>query len=162
MKFPVHPIFKLAALFGLGMVFFVGCAHIAKERSSDVQWQEFSEEKIEAALAENKTVLVVATAEWCSACNWMKSTTFADEKIVDALNENFVTFALDVDHAPKSAARFMKRGIPSTYILQKDGKIGQIIVAYRDADDYGAFLHRALHESSPNAAAHAFSSQNAR
>lgn len=118
-----------------------GCASIATARASNVKWVPYSATALAAATAD-KPALVVVTATWCTACNWMKSTTFADDDVIAAVNGGFVPIALDVDTAPEEAQRFLTQGFPASFVVDAQGQVAKQAIAYRDADAYLSFLQR--------------------
>ena len=47
---------------------------------------------------EGKLLFIDFHAVWCTPCQWMDQTTFKDEDVANALNQNFVAVKVDIDN----------------------------------------------------------------
>src|ERR1700733_15033662 len=76
---------------------------------------------LERAKAENKLLLVDATAVWCGPCQMMDRTTWVDPAVIAWLGERAVAIQIDVD-AQKEIARQLRIEAMPTIIAFVDGK----------------------------------------
>jgi thiol:disulfide interchange protein DsbD len=96
----------------------------ASEVSSQTAWQEFSPEKVEAALAEGRPVFIDFTAAWCITCQVNKRVALhTDEVSKEFADRNVVLLRADWtrrDETITSALeKYGRNGVP-TYVLIKD------------------------------------------
>ncbi len=74
------------------------------------------------ATESSKTVMVVATADWCPPCQVYKKNALVDPEVQAWVDENAEAVLLDVDVDPQAAERLGVRAIPTT-ILIRDGEV---------------------------------------
>ena len=75
--------------------------------------------------SKNKKILLHFYADWCRYCRKMTKETFLDPTVTSYLNENFIPIRVNTDKESKIAAMYNVTGIPSTWLLKKNGeKIG--------------------------------------
>ena len=113
------------------------------------QWQKF-EEGLSQAKKSGKKVLVDVYTDWCSWCKKMDANTYADKKVLDYLNKNFVVIKLNAEAKETitysgqkiSPAEFSQgmgvSGYPATLFLQSDGQPITLLPGYAEAD---MFIH---------------------
>lgn len=103
--------------------------------------------ELESALADarvgGKFVLIDYYADWCVECVKMEQTTFADRRIVNILNEKFVSLQVDVTDPNDDDRRELKRkfgvfGPPATLFLDTQGNLlaDKNFYGYMNADDF--------------------------
>ncbi|MBE7177186.1 MAG: thioredoxin family protein [Mucilaginibacter polytrichastri] len=63
---------------------------------AQMQWTDFAQLEVREK-AESRPVLIFITAPWCVYCKAMKSTTFKNRKLADALNRDFYVVELDAE-----------------------------------------------------------------
>jgi thiol:disulfide interchange protein len=71
------------------------------------------------ATAGHKPVFAYFTAKWCGPCQQMKSTTWSDNSVNDAM-ASYVPVKIDVDEHPDLAKRFEITAMPTYRILSPD------------------------------------------
>ena len=82
-----------------------------------IQWQPYSEEKIQQARAEGKKVLVDFTADWCAQCKELEHKTFSDPGVGRTAGD-FVALRADMTNfegptAKKWQAEYAIKGLPT-------------------------------------------------
>ena len=85
------------------------------------------EQRLSAARAAARPVLIDYYADWCTDCLRMERTTFSDPTVRQALAERFVLLQLDVTNAFSPETRALKQrfgiyGPPATLFLSADGR----------------------------------------
>jgi uncharacterized protein YyaL (SSP411 family) len=88
-----------------------------------IQWYEWGSEAFRRAQAEDKLILLDLTAVWCHACHVMDQTTYADPRIIQLLNGQFIPVRVDTDQRPDLEARYRAGGWPTTNLLLPTGEI---------------------------------------
>jgi thiol:disulfide interchange protein len=90
--------------------------------TAELPWEEFSEAKLEAALAENKTVLVDFTADWCMTCKTVEKfalNTPETKRLIE--QHDIVTLYADYTHQSPEIKRWLEKfdsvSVPLTVIF---------------------------------------------
>jgi thiol:disulfide interchange protein DsbD len=94
------------------------------------------EQRLDAARAAARPVLIDYYADWCTDCLRMERTTFSDPNVRRALTQGFVLLQLDISDAFSAETRALKQrfgvyGPPATLFLSADGQ------EYRELRFYG-------------------------
>jgi thiol:disulfide interchange protein len=74
------------------------------------------------ARAQHKPVFAYFTASWCPPCQKMKSTTWADNAVNDAMSK-YVPVKIDIDADRADAERFGINSIPAYRVLSEDAQL---------------------------------------
>lgn len=113
------------------------------------QWKKF-DEGLSQAKKSGKKILVDVYTDWCSWCKKMDANTYADKKVMEYLNKNFVVIKLNAEANETitysgqkiSPAEFSQgmgvSGYPATLFLQSDGQPITLLPGYAEAD---MFIH---------------------
>lgn len=122
-----------------GLIAATGLSHYLTPKEI-VPWRT----DFDAAQAESqqsgKPVMLYFTAEWCGPCQSMKRTTWADEKVEQALRA-FVPTRVDIDVSPQLAMQYGVESIPYMVVLNEDGSVRRSWKnGYVDAGDFVAWL----------------------
>ena len=81
----------------------------------------WGEEAFARATREDKPILLSISAVWCHWCHVMDDTTYADERVIEAINARYVAVRVDNDERPDINARYNMGGWPTTAFLAADG-----------------------------------------
>jgi len=71
---------------------------------------------------EKKKVLLHFYADSCYWCRKMAKETFQDPLVIAYLNAHFISIRVNSERQTKTAASYGVRGIPSTWLLEENGK----------------------------------------
>jgi thioredoxin-like negative regulator of GroEL len=80
----------------------------------------------------------------CFFCNKLDQTTFRDPKVIGVMNDRFVPLKVDADVEVALASQMRITAYPTVVLAGPEGKIIQIIVGYKEANDFHENLQRAL------------------
>ncbi len=89
----------------------------ASAATGGIQWKGY-DEGIAMAKADGKNIFLYFHADWCKYCHKMDATTFKDKKVIDYLNENYITIRVDADKETKVASKYGVRGMPTSWFLK--------------------------------------------
>lgn len=120
----------------------------AKSASAEIEWLDYDKGLIKAK-EENKHIFIDFTAKWCGWCKKLDRETFADARVIELLDEHFVSIKVDGDSKRKlsidgymiteqdlTRREYGVRGFPALWFLKPDGgKIGPI-KGYVPADKF--------------------------
>jgi thiol:disulfide interchange protein len=87
----------------------------------------------------NKPVFLYLTANWCSACQTLRTTTWADKNVEQALR-SYVPVKIDVDRQPQVALPYASDALPRFILLAPDGRSLRAIDGYLDPDAFVGWL----------------------
>lgn len=95
------------------------------------------------AQKEGKPIVLDFTAEWCSPCQRMETTTFKDEK-VRSLLERCVFVQVDTDKYPDIAKRLGVEGLPDIRLVLSDGRVVKHLRNFQYAETFATELESLL------------------
>lgn len=83
------------------------------------------EEAKTLAREEGKLFMLSFYAEWCTPCNWMDETTFADSTVQQLLHENYISFKVDIDNNEgfQLKEKYELRYLPTIMIFNTQSKL---------------------------------------
>ena len=103
---------RLWVIAGLGMFLFMNSVYaetmpvVDTDVRPSIQWKKWGSEAFRQAQIEDKLILLDLTAVWCHACHVMDQTTYANPRIIQLLNDNFIPVRVDTDQRPDLEARY--------------------------------------------------------
>ena len=109
---------------------------------SIVTWHKTLDEALAEAKKNHSLVLVDAYAEWCGWCKKLDKETLSDPDVQKKLKD-FVLLKLDTEENPDLAARFGIQGLPTTLVLDENGKVVEEQAGFMPPQDYIKFLEAA-------------------
>ena len=99
---------------------------VAEEPYYGVKFQksEMLRPVLEQAKREGKLVFVDFYATWCGPCKAMDKNVFADKRIGDYINENFISYKVDADgEGSHIAAIYDIKSLPTLLFLNTEGEV---------------------------------------
>ena len=88
-----------------------------------ILWLEWGDEAFKRAESEDKPIILSISAAWCHWCHVMYNTTYADPRIIEEINREYIPVSVDTDHRPDINERYNMGGWPSTVFLTSGGDI---------------------------------------
>lgn len=109
-----------------------------------LKWQTSLKVAQKAAIDDNKLLLVVFGASWCTFCHKLERETLADKKIVALVEREFIPVHLDFDRETKVAKLLDVEQLPATVVLTPQADLLLHLIGYLDAKKYEKSLQSAL------------------
>lgn len=81
-----------------------------RAQAEEIYWFKDLEKASEAALKENKVMMVDFWADWCAACKIMDAEVYPDPEVIKAINENVIGVRIHFDLQQELARKY---GIPA-------------------------------------------------
>lgn len=127
-NFTMNILLKSTALvlFGLISMTFSNNAFAGNGNPSSINFtSENFEMAKERAEEEGKLFFVDFYANWCAPCKWMETTTFKDPRIVNMLNDNYISIKVDIDEREgfDLKEKYNVRRLPTILIFNTNGNL---------------------------------------
>jgi thiol:disulfide interchange protein DsbD len=101
-----------------------GPSALAEPLKNSLNWQPYSEERLQLARKEGKPVLIDFYADWCIACHELEEKTFSDQSVQVALKD-FVLLKFDATEETTQLQPLKEKykivGLPTLLFYGKDG-----------------------------------------
>jgi thiol:disulfide interchange protein len=97
------------------------------------------ENALSQAKEEDKHVLLIFTADWCSFCEEMKKTTLQDEAVKKAM-EKYVVYTVDTDKERPLAVKYDVSTIPAYVIINNEEKVLKKDKGYKGSKNFERWL----------------------
>lgn len=94
----------------------------AEKYGQVIAWGEWGKAAFDRAAAEDKLVFLDISASWCHWCMVMEETTYADPRVAELINSEFVPVYVDTDQRPDINDQYNQGGWPSIAILTPKGQ----------------------------------------
>ena len=132
-----------AALGGLTRV--VGAAPpFAGQSAAKIQWNHSLKAAHKLAIAQDKPLLIVFGASWCTYCHKLERETLSDKRVVAVVERDFIPVHLDFDRDAKVAKILEVERLPCTVILSPQADLLQKHEGYAEYKEYHRTLQSAL------------------
>lgn len=114
-------------------------ALVPSEKDSPA-WHEFSEEKYEAALANNQKILIDFYADWCIPCKELDAMTFSDPRVIEE-TKDYAVFKIDMTQTMSEKTeqirdKFNIIGMPTVLIINTEGVEAERLTGFVNADEF--------------------------
>jgi len=101
-----------------------------------LKWQTSLKNAQKIALDENKLLLVVFGASWCTFCHKLERETLVDKKIITLVEREFVPVHLDFDRETRIAKLLDVEQLPATVVLTPQADLRLHHIGYLEAGAY--------------------------
>jgi thiol:disulfide interchange protein DsbD len=103
-------------------------------------WKEFSEERYNQSLLENKKMIIDFYADWCIPCKELDALTFSNPTVIEK-SMDFDTYKVDMtqtlsDETEKLRNKFNIIGMPTVLIIDSQGKEIERLTGFVNADEF--------------------------
>jgi len=91
----------------------------ATAEKKEIQWQPY-ETGIQMIKEQNKKGFLHFYTDWCTYCKVMNKKTFVDSKIIDYLNDNFISIRVNAEKQKDVARKYGVSRFPNTWFISED------------------------------------------
>ena len=140
--------YGVVALFNLGPLIQTRMIEEKMSPAEVVSWLEYSDENLQKALKEKKSVLIDFRADWCAACLEMEQHTFNSERF-KVLSSAFVLLRFDAtkDSPALEAlrAKYEIVGLPTMIFYTKSGELRKdlTVTEFQNIDEFAEKMIKA-------------------
>jgi len=105
--------------------------------ANEIAWAKDFKSGVAAATAANKPILFVFSRHTCKYCVILEESTFADKRVIKALNRDFVSIVSYTDENDYTPRELWRPGTPTIWFLKPDGQpMFQPLVGAVGPDDF--------------------------
>jgi thiol:disulfide interchange protein len=115
----------------------------AASDNPELVWHPSLDDALAEATKRDSLVVVDAYADWCGWCKVLDEKTLSTKQVRAEL-KSFALCKLDTEKYPAISKRLRVRGLPTTLVLDKTGKIIASKAGFVPPDVYIAFLKQAV------------------
>ena len=120
----------------------------ATSGADKVHWQKSLKSAQKMALQQNKPLMIVFGANWCSFCRKLNRETLADKRVAGLIEREFIPVYLDFDKEAKIAKVLEVERLPCTVFLTPQADLLLRTEGYANAKDFQAAMTNALEKKS--------------
>ena len=120
----------------------------ATSGADKVHWQKSLKSALKMALQQNKPMMIVFGANWCSFCRKLNRETLADKRVAGLIEREFIPVYLDFDKEAKIAKVLEVERLPCTVFLTPQADLLLRTEGYANAKDFQAAMTNALEKKS--------------
>jgi thiol:disulfide interchange protein DsbD len=120
----------------------LGLAVANNLRETGLSWEKYSDEKLEAARAQSRPVMIDFYADWCIPCLELDRRTFTSPQVIEAAS-GLVRLKVDLTRFDSPESEALRReynivGVPTIVFLKSDGEeaSGARVVGYLPPEDF--------------------------
>lgn len=121
----------------------VSVAVAVEPHAPNVQWQKDLKSAHKLAVAQNKPILLVFGAEWCTYCHKLERNVLNQPDTAKFINTNFVAVHLDADKETKVMELLEVQSLPCTVVLSPNADLLGKFNGYQDTSKYTQNLTQA-------------------
>lgn len=134
---------RVCGILTAGVIGLWGAGIVAADPVAGVQWQKDLKTAHRLAVAQNKPILIVFGAEWCTFCHKLERNVINQPEMAAYINANFVAVHLDADKDRKAAELLEVDSLPCTVVLSPNADLLGKYTGYAEATRYAAQLAKA-------------------
>ncbi len=90
--------------------------------ATEINWAKDFQSGAEKAKKEHKPILFVFSRHSCKYCVILEKTTFANEKVIDSLNKDFVSIIAYSDEGDQFPQMLWRPGTPTLWFLDENAE----------------------------------------
>jgi len=117
------------------VIFLFASLPLQASESSKIKWYDYTS-GLEIAESRNKPIYLMFHSDSCSYCKLMDEKTFSDSKVVDYLNENFISVRVNGDKSRKIASLYKVRAYPASFFLKSNSDVIGQKLGYLDVKTF--------------------------
>jgi len=122
----------------------VRSGHAAPTPKSKINWQKTLRSARDAAVSQDKPLLLVFGATWCTFCHKLHRETFTDRNLAAYIEREFVAITLDFDQDTRIVEVLEVEQLPCTVVLSPKADLLLKEVGFFKPDSYLKKLQSAL------------------
>ena len=117
----------------------------ANEPHGGIAWLTDYDAALAKARSDGKQVVIDFYAMWCGPCKLMERNTFTDANVRKRVTD-FVPLKIDVDRQPEIAQKYGIEGLPTTAVVDAEGRVLTGAVGYLDPERFLKVLDSAAEQ----------------
>lgn len=131
----------------LALALLLGPAGVrAEPAAASLRFREHEPAVFAEARRRQRPVFVLVAATWCHWCARFKRDTLATEKVSAYLKRHYLSVLVDVDRRPDLAQLYAERGLPTSVLLDPEGRVRRSFAGVLEKDDFLAVLEEVVRE----------------
>jgi thiol-disulfide isomerase/thioredoxin len=99
-----------------------------------IEWHDY-EEGMNLSAAQNKSVLIDFSTDWCSWCKKMDAETYTDARVIGKAR-HFVCIKVDGDLRGDLVSSYGVKAYPTTVFVAPNGTVARSIDGFKGPDDF--------------------------
>ncbi|MEJ2080044.1 MAG: thioredoxin family protein [Acidobacteriota bacterium] len=127
---------------------------LSGEKAADqIQWFNYSGEKLDEAVSTGKPVMIDFYADWCIPCKELEKFTFSDPDVVD-ISRQFIMLKVDLTKSSDARVKELKdlyqiKGVPTLVFIDAQGnELSKLrVVGFMEKEDFLPIMESALSAS---------------
>ncbi|MBX3448960.1 MAG: thioredoxin family protein [Planctomycetaceae bacterium] len=123
-----------------------GFAGPFNQAAPKIEWQTDLKAAYRLAVRDDKPILIVFGASWCTFCHKLDRETFADRRMVEFVQSSFIPVHLDFDKEPHAAKVLEVEQLPASVVLSPEADLLKRTIGYYKYEKYREELDLALAE----------------
>ncbi len=131
----------------------VQMANPITKSGQQIQWFEYSEEKVKQAAIENKPIIIDFLADWCIPCKELDKFTFSAQEVIEN-SQNFIMLKVDLTKGSNPISRglrekFKIKGVPTLVFLKSNGEELENlrVIGFIEKENFLKIMNKALNYS---------------